>query len=131
GRRWVGRVGGVVAFGGAVCGVLQAQGDLRERGRVVEEQFKAGQSQEKAGDYAAAWESFAQAGTVAGTDGFFAKLLGGLSDERQKIRTAQEDLAMEWTRESRAPEGHTFSEVVDKLVGTLVVGAHSARGARE
>src|SRR5262245_15103176 len=129
--KWVGIVGGLLSFGGAVYGVLQAQGDLRERTRVVEEQFRAGQSQEKAGDYAAAWESYAQASTVAGTDGFLAKLLGGLSEERQKIRTAQEDLAMQWARESHAPEGHTFSEVVDKLVGTLVVGANSATGARK
>ncbi|HXD22749.1 MAG TPA: hypothetical protein VN613_05265 [Gemmatimonadaceae bacterium] len=129
--KWVGIVGALLSFGGAVYGVLQAQGDLRERGRVVEEQFKAGQAQEKAGDYAAAWESFAQANAVAGTDGFFAKLLGGLSEERQKIRTAQEDLAMDWARESRAPDGHTFAEVVDKLIGTLIVGANSATGARK
>jgi tetratricopeptide (TPR) repeat protein len=129
--KWVGIVGGLLSFGGAVYGVLQAQGDLRERGRVVEEQFQAGQVQERAGDYAAAWESFAQANSVAQTDGFFAKLLGGLSEERQKIRSAQEDLAMEWARAARAPEGHTFAEVVDKLVGTLVVGANSATGARK
>ncbi len=129
--KWVGIVGGLLSFGGAVYGVLQAQGDLRERGRIVEEQYKAGEAQEKAGDYTAAWDSFAQASTVAGTDGFFAKLLGGLSAERQKIRAAQEDLAMEWTREATAPEGHTFSESVDKLVATLVVGANSATGARK
>ena len=34
-------------------------------------------------------------------------------------------------RESRAPEGHTFSEVTDKLVNTLVVGANTATGARK
>lgn len=129
--KWVGIVGGLLSFGGAIYGVLQAQGDLRERARVVEEQYKAGEAQEKAGDYTAAWESFAQASTVAGTDGFFAKLLGGLSVERQKIRAAQEDLAMEWVREASAPEGHTFSESVDKLVNTLVVGANSATGARK
>jgi tetratricopeptide (TPR) repeat protein len=129
--KWVGIVGGLLSFGGAVYGVLQAQGDLRERARIVDEQYKAGEAQEKAGDYAAAWDSFAQASTVAGTDGFFAKLLGGLSDERQKVRTAQEDLAMEWLRESRAPEGHTFAEITDKLVNTLVVGANSASGARK
>ena len=89
------------------------------------------QAQETAGDYAAAWESFSQAAMVAETDGFFAKLLGGLGERRQKIRTAQEDLAMEWLRESRAPEGHTFSEVTDKLVNTLVVGANTASGARK
>jgi len=129
--KWVGIAGTLLTFGGAVYELMHAQGELRERGRIVDEQFTAGRAQEMAGDFPAAWESFAQAATVAQTDGFFAKLLGGLGERRQKIRTAQEDLAMEWVRESHAPEGHTFSEVTDKLVNTLVVGADTSSGARK
>lgn len=129
--KWTGIIAGLIGFGGSVYELLHAQGDLRERGRVVDEQFAAGRAQEMAGDYTAAWDSFAQASTTAGVDGFFAKLLGGLDERRQSIRMAQEELAMEWVRESRAPEGHTFAEVTDKLVNTLVVGANTAAGARK
>jgi hypothetical protein len=80
--KWVGIAGTLLTFGGAVYELMHAQGELRERGRIVDEQFTAGRAQEMAGDFPAAWEGFAQAATVAQTDGFFAKLLGGLGGRR-------------------------------------------------
>jgi hypothetical protein len=59
--KWVGIAGGRLTFGGAVYELMHAQGELRERGRIVDEQFTAGRAQEMAGDFPAAWESFAQA----------------------------------------------------------------------
>src|SRR5262245_15995053 len=105
--KWVGIAGALLSFAGAVYQLLHTQGELRERSRMVNEQVAAGRSQQSAGDYAAAWDSFAKAAAAAQVDGFFAKLLGGLSKPQQEVRTAQEDLAMEWLRDSRAPEGHS------------------------
>jgi hypothetical protein len=129
--KWIGTAAAVLSLGSALYGVLHAQANLRERGRVVAEQLAAGRAEQAAGDYAAASASFQKAGDTADTDGFIAKLLGGLDKQRQTVRTAQEDLAMEWVRSAHAPEGHTFSETADKLVGILSAGANRAAGARK
>ena len=129
--KWIGVAAALLSFGSAVYGVLHAQADLRERGRLISEQLAAGRSQQTAGDYAAAWESFRKAGTAAESDGVFAKLLGGLGSQGRAVRTAQEDLAMQWLRDAHAPEGHTFSEISDKVSDTLATGADEAQGARK
>jgi tetratricopeptide (TPR) repeat protein len=129
--KWVGIAGALLSFAGTIYGLLQAEGQLRERSRIVNEQLAAGHAQQAAGDYAAAWESLDKAAAAAQDDGFFAKLLGNLSESQRQVRTAQEDLAMQWLRESHAPEGHSFAEITDKLVNTLAVGSATASGPRK
>lgn len=129
--KWIGIAAALISFGSAVYGLLHAQADLRERGRLISEHLAAGRSQESAGDYPAAWESFRQAGTAAESDGVIAKLLGGLGSQTRAVRTAQEDLAMQWLRDAHAPEGHTFSEISDKVSDTLATGADESQGARK
>lgn len=128
---WVGVAAALISFGTAVYGLLHAQGELRERRRVVAEQISSGQMEQAAGYYPAAWESFQKAADTAGADGMFAKLLGGLSNERQAIRTAQEDLAMAWLRNGRLAEGQSFAELTDKLAGTLAAGLSTSTGSRQ
>src|SRR5262245_9087993 len=108
---WIGVAAALISFGTALYELLHAQADLRERRRVVAEQMFNGQTEQAAGYYPAAWESFQKAADTAQTDGMIAKLLGGLSEERQAARTAQENLAMEWLRKGRATEGQTFAEL--------------------
>jgi tetratricopeptide (TPR) repeat protein len=129
--KWVGIAGALLSFAGTVYGLLHAQGELRERSRIVNEQLAAGHAQQSAGDYAAAWDSLEKASAAAQVDGFFAKLLGNLSEPQRKVRTAQEDLAMEWLRETHATEGHSFAEITDKLVNTLAVSSTTASGSRK
>jgi hypothetical protein len=129
--KWIGTAAAVLSLGSAMYGVLHAQADLRERGRVVAEQLAAGHSEQTAGDYPAASASFQKADDAAEADGLIAKLLGGLGKQRQMVRSAQEDLAMEWVRAAHAPEGHTFSETADKLVGILSTGANRSTGVRK
>jgi hypothetical protein len=129
--KWVGIAGALLSFAGTIYGLLQAEGDLRERSRVMNEQLAAGHAQQSAGDYAAAWDSLEKAAAAAQVNGFFAKLLGNLSQQQQKIRAAQEDLAMQWLRESHAPEGHSFAETTDKLVNALAVGSAAVTGPRK
>jgi hypothetical protein len=129
--KWIGIAAALLSFAGTIYELLHAEGELRERSRVVNEQVAAAHSQQSAGDYAAAWDSLEKAAGTAQVDGFFAKLLGGLSEQQRKVRTAQEDLAMEWLRESHAPEGHSFAEIADQLVNTLAVGSTAASGPRK
>ena len=57
---------------------------------VFREQFKSGQAQEAAGDFAGAWDSFTHAEATVADDGVFAKLLGGLSAEQEEVRRRRE-----------------------------------------
>jgi tetratricopeptide (TPR) repeat protein len=129
--KWIGIIGGLLSFGTAIYALAKSEGDLRERGRVAAEQYEAGNAQEAAGDYPSAWDSFARAATTAGTDGLFAKLLGGLDAQQRQIRAAQQDLAMKWVRTGQVPEGHEFSEIVDKVVNVLATGAVTSAGQRK
>lgn len=128
---WVGAAAALLSFGTALYELVHARGELEERRRVVAERLTSGLVVQSAGYYPAAWDNFQEASTVAATDGLFAKLLGGLSKEREQIRTAQENLAMEWIRAARATEGQSFAELADKLVSVLAAGASSSSGPRK
>jgi hypothetical protein len=129
--KWIGIIGALLSFGTAIYTLARSEGELRERGRVVTEQYAAGSAQRAAGDYASAWDSFALAATTAATDGLVAKLLGGLDTQRQQIRTTQQDLAMIWVRTGRVAEGHELSEIVDKVVNVLATGTTTSTGQRK
>lgn len=127
----VGIAAALLSFGTAVYELLHAQGELRERGRIVAEQLAVGREQQAAGYYPAAWDSFEEASATAQVDGLFAKLFGGLGAEREQIRIAQQDLAMEWIRTARATEGQTFEQLADKLASVLATGASASSGPRK
>ena len=129
--KWIGIVGGLLSFGTAIYALAKSEGDLRERGRVAAEQYATGNTQQAAGDYPSAWDSFSRAAATAGTDGLFAKLLGGLDAQQRQIRAAQQDLAMKWVRTGQVAEGHEFSEIVDKVVNVLASGAVTSAGQRK
>jgi len=128
--KWVGIVTALISFGTALFALIHSAGELRDHKRVFGEQLKSGQAQEAAGDFAGAWDSFSHAEATVADQGVFAKMLGGLSAEQQQARTAEQDLAMEWLRSSRVPEGTQFSTIADKLVSVLTVGADASSGAR-
>jgi hypothetical protein len=129
--KWVGILTALISFGTALYALIHSASELRDHKRVFGEQLKSGQAQEAAGDFAGAWDSFTHAEATVTDEGVFAKLLGGLSAEQRQVRTAQQDLAMEWLRSSRVPEGTQFSTIADKLVSTLMVGANASSGARK
>jgi hypothetical protein len=129
--KWVGIVTALISFGGALYGLIHSAGELRDHKRVFQEQLKSGQAQEAAGDFAAAWDSFTHAEATVADEGVFSKLLGGLSAEQREVRAAEQDLAMEWLRNGRVPEGSQFSAIADKLVNVLTIGANTSSGARK
>lgn len=128
--KWVGIVTALISFGTALYALLHSAAELRDHKRVFSEQLKSGQAQEAAGDFAGAWDSFTHAEVTVANEGVFAKLLGGLSAEQRQVRTAEQDLGMEWLRSSRVPEGTQFSSIADKLVNVLTIGADTSSGAR-
>ena len=128
--KWVGIVTALISFGTALYALIHSASELRDHRRVFREQFKSAQMQEAAGDFANAWDSFSHAEATVAGEGIFAKLLGGLSAEQQEVRTAEQDLAMEWLRSSRVPEGSQFSTIADKLLSVLTIGANNSSGAR-
>jgi hypothetical protein len=129
--KWVGILTALISFGGALYGLIHSASELRDHKRVFSEQLKSGQAQEVAGDFADAWDSFAHAEATAADEGVVSKLLGGLSAEQREVRTAEQDLAMEWLRSSRVSEGTQFSTITDKLVSALTIGANTSSGARK
>ena len=80
--------------------------EARERSRHVAELQRVASEQQKAGDYTAAWASLTEASKI----------------DYQAVRTSQENLAMEWLRDVRIPEGSKFSDVVDPLAAVLTRG---------
>jgi hypothetical protein len=129
--KWVGILTALISFGTALYALIHSAGELRDHKRVFREQLKSGQMQEASGDFANAWDSFTHAEATVADEGVFSKLLGGLSAEQREVRTAEQDLAMEWLRSSRVPEGTQFSTIADKLVSVLTIGANTSSGERK
>ena len=129
--KWVGIATALISFGTALYALIHSAGELRDHRRVFREQLNSGQMQSASGDFANAWDSLTHAETTVADEGVFAKLLGGLNPEQQEVRTAEQDLAMEWLRSSQVPEGTQFSTIADKLVSVLTIGANTSSGARK
>src|SRR5271170_1574845 len=128
--KWVGIITALISFGTALYALIHAGGELRDHKRMFREQFDSGRRQWSAGDFADAWDSFTHAEATVADEGVFAKLLGGLNAEQREVRTAEQDLAMEWLRNSRVQDGSKFSGITDRLVNVLAVGANASSGAR-
>lgn len=131
--KWAGGITAVLSFVFAVYHAIQMVSEFRERQREVAELYNVGKLQQGAADYERAWLSFEQALHKAETGNQLAKLMGQLGEERSKLRTAQEDLVMEWLANLSATGSgnQTFSEQVNKLVSVLHRGLGDASGARK
>ena len=128
--KWVGIVVAVLSLIAGVRQFISLTAESTERDRRFTELLKIGAAQQTAKDYAQAWSSLEAALTQAEQGNFLAKLTGRLGEQRQQVRTAQEDLAMRWLENVSVPEGKTFANVVDPLLPVLHRGAVAATGAR-
>jgi hypothetical protein len=72
--------------------------------------------QHSGADYRTAWETLEKAATV---------------QPSEDVVHHQEDLAMEWLRNIRVPEGQTFSSIVNRLSPVLTTGAIQSAGMRK
>jgi len=129
--KWVGGVTAILSLVFAVQQAIQLVSDVREQRRQITELYKVGKLQQDAADYEGAWASFERALKIAESGGRLAKLTGQLSRETITLREAQEDLAMEWVRNTVGREGQSFSGIVDQLVAVLNRGVSNATGVRK
>lgn len=129
--KWVGAITAVLSLLFGVQKLIQTVAENNDRQRTVEELSEVGRAQQRAGDYAAAWDSFEAALESAESGGTLAKMIGRLDAQTRALRSAREDLAMEWLRNIRVSGGQTFSDIVARLLPALNQGATSAQGARK
>lgn len=129
--KWVTRGSAVLALLFAVIQLVRLVGDTRDRQRQIGELTRVEEMQAQAGDYSGAWATLDQALTIASSGGMLSKLTGQLSADANKLRTAQEDLAMRWVENLSHGEGKTFSEIATKLTPVMTLGAANATGARK
>jgi hypothetical protein len=128
--KWVGIVAAVLSLIAGVRQFISLTAESAERDRRFAELLSIGTAQQTAKDYPQAWASLDAASTQAEHGNFLAKLTGRLGEQRQQVRTAQEDLAMRWLENISVPDGKTFSSVVDPLLPVLHRGAVVGTGAR-
>ena len=127
----VGQVTALLAFVFAVVQFVKLVSDVRERRRQIDELVRTEQLQSQANDYAAAWATLDRALSIADSGGQLAKLTGQLSADAQRLREAQEDLAMRWVQDLRVAPGGTYAATADRLTPVMTRGAANASGARK
>jgi tetratricopeptide (TPR) repeat protein len=129
--RWVGSITAILSLFFGIYQLTTIISDARGRARHIEELYAIGQAQQGAGDYASAWGNFEQAAQNADEGGAIAKIAGHLDSAQLKVRTAQENLAMEWLRHIHAGSDEKFSATVDRVLPALMRGAPAASGSRK
>lgn len=127
--KWVAAVAAVLSLIAGSFQVTRLFSDVRERKRLIAETLDVAQRQQSGGDFASAWATLETGLKSADEGGQFAKLFGQLSDERRRLRLAQEDVAMAWLRNVRVPADRKFSDVVDRLLPVLDRGVTAATGS--
>lgn len=129
--KWVGAITAVLSLLFGVQKLVQTVAENNDRQRQIEELSEVARTQQQAGDYAGAWGSLESALKSAESGGTLARMIGQLDAKTLEVRSAREDLAMEWLRNIRVSGGQTFSDIVAKLLPSLSQGAASAQGARK
>jgi len=111
-------IGGATVILSLVFGLQQLGSSItesRKRHQQIEQALVAAQSQEDAGDFAAAWGTLDKAAQAAGAE--------------RELQVAQADLAMRWLETRRGADVQTFD--ANKLLPVLVRAAATAAGARK
>jgi len=112
-------VGYATAFLTMIFGITRiwdAASDHFAKKKQVAQLLAAGEVQRAGSDYRAAWETFEKAAAIKSAP---------------EVAHAQEDLAMEWFRKIRVPEGQTFSAIVNKVSPVLINGVLKSEGTRK
>ena len=115
--KWVGAATAVLSLVFGLRTLTNLIMDRRARDQQITELLGTAQLQREAFDYQSAWASLDRAAEIKGDD--------------QRLRTLQEDVAMDWLRNIRA-EGTppAFTPIVDRVTPALTRGVLSATGQR-
>ncbi len=113
--KWVGGITAVLSLIITLGQVSSIYTNLREKQQTVSELIQIGNLQRDRGNYAAAWDSYAEAIT--------------LDPGNRAARDERVQLAMLWMRKIRSTEKNTrFSEIADQLSPLLFRGATFSKG---
>jgi tetratricopeptide (TPR) repeat protein len=129
--RWIGAVTAVLTLLFALQKLVQTIGEDNDRQRRVTELRHVSLMQEKAGDYALAWDSIESALKTAEIGGVLAKAMGRVDRRIQEVQVQRQDLAMDWLRNISTSGGQTFSSIVTRILPAVDQGAASASGQRQ
>src|SRR6476619_5858683 len=94
--KWVIRITSVCTLVLVTVQVVRLVSDVRDRRRQIDELMRVQELQVQSADYAGAWVTVEQALKLAESGGQLAKLTGQVGADVQRVRVAQEDLAMSW-----------------------------------
>jgi hypothetical protein len=130
-KKWLGLVAAVLSLGSAAYGLLHAQADKQQRDHTASDKLESGRLQEKAGDYAQAWDSLQQAAKVAAADGVVSRLIGGLSKRQEEVHTEQQNLAMKWLQNAVASDDQGLAEIGNNAIKLLSADVSTTTGARK
>ena len=128
--KWVGIVAAVLSLIAGARQFLTLSAESAERERRIGELLATGAAQQSAKDYPQAWTTLETALMQAEQGNLLAKLTRRLGERRQQVRSAQENLAMQWLENISVPQGQTFASIVDKVLPVLHRGVSDASGAR-
>ncbi len=116
--KWVGGITAVLSLIFGLQQLTEMISGLHQRDRQTKELLKTSQMEEEAHDYAAAWDSIAEADR--------------LTKGRREVRAAQETLAMDWLENARLGlDQQRFGDIVEKVAPVLNRAASTAQGARK
>lgn len=128
--KWVGIIAAVLSLIAGLRQFLTMTADSAERERRIGELLATAAAQQSAKDYLPAWTSLEAAVTQAEQGNLLARATRRLGESRQRVRLAQEDLAMRWLQNISVPHGQPFGSVVDRVLPVLHRGAVDASGPR-
>jgi tetratricopeptide (TPR) repeat protein len=103
----------------------------RERTRHVAELVSVASSEQRAGEYAAAWSHLEEAAKLGDATGIIAEFVGNAAKNSAMVRSRQEDLAMAWLENVSLAENQKFTDIVNQVGPLLELGASRAVGARK
>lgn len=115
--KWIGAATAVLTLLFAIQRVVTSVGDTRAKRAHAAELLRVAATQQRDGRYEESWNTLRDA--------------EALNTKQAEVRTAQEDLAMEWLRNAQVTVGkETFADIVHKTQPILVRGLTAADAKR-
>lgn len=116
--KWVGYLTAIFSLCATVIGVAKYLHNREETGKKVATLLTTEAAEQKAGDYSAGWQTLEKAVQ--------------LDPDSGRVRTAQEELAIQWLEDVHLQESQKFSDVTGKVEPILLRAVASSKpGSRQ
>ena len=113
---WIGSLTAIFSVIGGVYGGWTFFSGQYEKRRAITSLLAAEAVQLSTQDYASAWKTLQDASAI--------------DSNSERVRQAQEDVAMQWLENIHATENNTFTQITEKLGPILTRGANSAKSSQ-